>query len=759
MKLRKRSALTVFVLLLICMGTAARAAGNRKTAAAFVLYVEDNTLNPLSAAFGSTAGGCFDARQGFRVVSDADTETADFNGAARYSLTWYRLGEDGEIASAVPKGTVLQEGLYLYSAELILQEDSENGPVTEGAVYASEAAAGEGTPVSFAILPEGAADPVYQMARVKRIQNGSGVQSILRLQRAVKIENSGISLPLTFSGEEVFVPQTTENVPVDELQLAFQVSGGKKPYKYEKTDGPAWLKVDAQTGTVSGTPGSADIGLQKPLSVHITDAAGKSIDASIFVRDVLCGRRNEVLLQEISVPVDSAFLEQLKRGGVFYENNLPKLQDASVKLSSGTVRNREDGPLRLVFSELNRLEGSRKTRVTSRTTLYDGEYVLTLQAMVTDVYASYIRLGAGDYQNPSRAEKDQIVLRLTLNGQDYCRCRSSYVYDSGYYGGFASFDIHFTVDTAPAGSGPALSHTLVQLHRNETLQLKAYGLSGNLSWTSSNHRYVSAENGLLQAKVPGNETVTVSDGTTTLKCQVKILLDDLYPVILERGVYLDGGSGFRSEGGKVTVTANPAGTGKYFLRWECEGAALDDPFSKTVSFAMPKGEVRLRAVYASRFPAHIHNKILAGAKEPDCEHGGNSSFRFCECGLYFRGEGASQPMTDLSEVILEPLGHTYMNGSCIRCGAAEPVQPSTAETQESREPGSEASSEEGSTEECSETGETSGSDEPDQPKLPKTPGERFKAGMIGLGSAAAVLAAVALAAAVALKSKKGKKES
>lgn len=109
-------------------------------------------------------------------------------------------------------------------------------------------------------------------------------------------------------------------------------------------------------------------------------------------------------------------------------------------------------------------------------------------------------------------------------------------------------------------------------------------------------------------------------------------------------------------GANVTISADSYTDDQHFSGWTLvSGAGVSlSGASSTTSFTMPASDVSLKVTYES------HVLESHAAKPPTCTEAGWEAYQTCECG-YATGP-VSVPAT----------GHTYLNGVCTACGAAQP---------------------------------------------------------------------------------------
>ena len=132
-----------------------------------------------------------------------------------------------------------------------------------------------------------------------------------------------------------------------------------------------------------------------------------------------------------------------------------------------------------------------------------------------------------------------------------------------------------------------------------------------------------------------------------------------YSLTVERGE----GSGSYTAGSTVEISAEPySGTG-HFSEWTVAGTTADimaDSAKAETSITMPAKNVTITANYASHVPGE------QGAKTPTCTEEGYTGDKVCkDCGLVLeKGEA------------LPKVSHSYKDGKCTVCGAADPsAQP------------------------------------------------------------------------------------
>lgn len=87
------------------------------------------------------------------------------------------------------------------------------------------------------------------------------------------------------------------------------------------------------------------------------------------------------------------------------------------------------------------------------------------------------------------------------------------------------------------------------------------------------------------------------------------------------------------------------------------------------SKALP-GDIRLYAHWTA--DAHVHTMEYHARQDAACLSTGNVEYWFCtDCGSYYLDADGSMETT-ADEIVLPALGHNYSNGTCTRCGAADP---------------------------------------------------------------------------------------
>ena len=161
-------------------------------------------------------------------------------------------------------------------------------------------------------------------------------------------------------------------------------------------------------------------------------------------------------------------------------------------------------------------------------------------------------------------------------------------------------------------------------------------------------------------------TFVMPKGDVWLECEYKLIRS----VTVENGV-LEGGatSGKYKEGEIVKIIAEATLGGKEFVKWVVVSGevSLADENSAKTTFVMPKGDVKITALYKSE-----HTLVLVEEKPATCTETGMRRYYVCEeCGRKFTDETETEEITDDSVLII-PMAHKF--GEWI-----EEV-PATAET-------------------------------------------------------------------------------
>ncbi len=92
-------------------------------------------------------------------------------------------------------------------------------------------------------------------------------------------DGSGTNNPPAFTSDPIAKPNATQGLAYSGSIAGNASDPDADPLTFAKTSGPAWLSV-ASSGSLSGTPGSADVGLNS-FTVSVSDGRGGSDTAAL----------------------------------------------------------------------------------------------------------------------------------------------------------------------------------------------------------------------------------------------------------------------------------------------------------------------------------------------------------------------------------------------------------------------------------------------------------------------------------------------
>ena len=105
------------------------------------------------------------------------------------------------------------------------------------------------------------------------------------------------AIGLTFFDSSTFdITTVYKNVAISSFSVANNAAGGKKPYTFSRTSGPAWINVSTD-GIISGTPTA--MGENEDLVVRVTDSNSNYKEITISVANTIVNPEDRIKVTEI----------------------------------------------------------------------------------------------------------------------------------------------------------------------------------------------------------------------------------------------------------------------------------------------------------------------------------------------------------------------------------------------------------------------------------------------------------------------------